>query len=283
VRRAPDFIGVGAQKAATSWLFACLEEHPATCLPTKELHFFSRDQNWQRGRDWYEGQFGACGPGTTTGEYSTSYLANSEAARRIAHWYPDVRIVASLRNPVDRAFSNYRNDLMAGAIAVGTSFEEAVATHPEYVEQGRYATQLGRYLEWFSRDSIHVIVYDDVVDDARTVIKDLFRFLSLDAEFVPPSLLRVVNASRVPRSVAADQAMNRAAARLRRTPLAPAVRWARRKGLAGRVRRWNSRGSEAADGGEATDDIRERFAAALAPEVAALSEMLGRDLRQWSR
>jgi hypothetical protein len=56
-RRGPDFIGIGAQRAGTSWLYACLYEHPQICMPLKEIHFFSCERNWRRGYERYEGIF----------------------------------------------------------------------------------------------------------------------------------------------------------------------------------------------------------------------------------
>jgi Sulfotransferase domain len=111
-----DFVGVGAQRSGTSWLYACLYEHPGICAPIKELHFFSRERNYERGLDWYLGHFDRCPPGAVRGEFSTSYLYAPEAAGRIRAAFPEVRIMMSLRNPVARAYSQYRNAIVAGEI-----------------------------------------------------------------------------------------------------------------------------------------------------------------------
>jgi len=58
--RQPDFIGLGAQKAGTSWIYACLFEHPQICIPKKEIHFFSRERNWPKGYGWYTDIFLNC-------------------------------------------------------------------------------------------------------------------------------------------------------------------------------------------------------------------------------
>ncbi len=82
-RDGPDFLGLGAQKSGTSWIYSCLYDHPQVCIPVKDLHFFSRERNWSRGFTWYEEQFARCGADTLAGEFSTSYLADPEAAARI--------------------------------------------------------------------------------------------------------------------------------------------------------------------------------------------------------
>src|SRR6185295_14483558 len=100
-------------------------------------------------------------PAARAGEFSTSYLADPATPARIRRRYPGAKLIVSLRDPVARAFSNFRNDLMAGAVRPGTSFERALAAHPEYVEQGRYGEQLARYLRLFPRDQLLVLVYED--------------------------------------------------------------------------------------------------------------------------
>ena len=108
-----NFIGVGAQKSGTSWIYACLYEHPEICAPIKEIHFFSRPR-YEKGIAWYEKQFDRCAVEKLRGEFSTSYLYTPEAAARIHAAYPDAKIIAVLRNPIDRAYSQYRNAIKAG-------------------------------------------------------------------------------------------------------------------------------------------------------------------------
>ena len=99
-----DFIGLGAQKAGTSWVYACLYEHPEIHAPIKELHFFSRDR-FSKGKDWYESHFSHRKEGQKVGEFSTSYLYSKETPERIKELYPEVKLIAIVRNPVTRAYS----------------------------------------------------------------------------------------------------------------------------------------------------------------------------------
>jgi hypothetical protein len=94
--RGPDFIGIGAQRTGTSWIYACLYEHPQVCMPQKEIGFFSRDRNWSRGFEWYEQIFAECPPGAIAGEFSTSYLTDTDVPARMVDRYAGVRLIASL-------------------------------------------------------------------------------------------------------------------------------------------------------------------------------------------
>jgi hypothetical protein len=279
-RRGPDFLGLGAQKAGSSWIYSCLYDHPQVCIPIKDLHFFSRERNWGRGFTWYEEQFTRCGPDTVAGEFSTSYLAEPDAAERIHARYPAVKLLACLRNPADRAFSNFLNDLQAGALPPEASFDDAVGSHPEYVQQGAYASQLERYLARFPRDSLLVLLYDDLQRAPLEFMSSIYRFLGVDDAFVPRMLHERVNVARVPRSAGADRMARTAVTALRRHGLDRVVWLAKRSGLPRLTYRLNSRPTALA-AHELTPEQRQRLTAQLAPELDRLETLLGRDLGAW--
>ena len=102
----PGFIGIGAQRTGTSWLYACMYEHPQVCMPQKEINFFSRERNWTRGYEWYEHLFAECPADAVAGEFSTSYLTDAATPARIHERYPDVKLIVSVRHPVERAYSS---------------------------------------------------------------------------------------------------------------------------------------------------------------------------------
>ena len=93
-----DFIGLGAQRSGTSWIYACLHEHPQIFIPIKEIHFFSRERNWSKGYQWYENLFAQCPIDRKAGEFSTSYLIDQETPSRIHQQYPGTKLIVSLRN-----------------------------------------------------------------------------------------------------------------------------------------------------------------------------------------
>ena len=122
-----DFIGIGAQRSGTSWVYACLYEHPEICIPIKEIHFFSRPR-YENGTLWYEEHFATCGVGKRCGEFSTSYLYSDVTAERIHKHYPEVKILAILRNPITRALSQYGNAIKGGEIPESMTFTEYYTT-----------------------------------------------------------------------------------------------------------------------------------------------------------
>jgi len=128
--RKPDFLIIGAQKAATTWLWNILDSHPDTDLPQKkEIHFFGGVENYNKGKEWYYNHFTGLDKTKITGEASTSYLYdyipywnNSSNSIEVSHSLPtipeliinempDVKILVVLRDPVARAISAYKHNM----------------------------------------------------------------------------------------------------------------------------------------------------------------------------
>jgi hypothetical protein len=282
-RRGPDFIGIGAQRSGTSWMYACLYEHPQICMPRKEANFFSRDRNWTRGFNWYEGIFSECAPSEIAGEYSTSYLTSVEAPGRIRDRYPSARLIVSLRHPVDRAYSSYLNDIVAGVVPAATDFGDALQAHPEYVEGGRYARHLGRYLELFPREQLLVSFFDDARSDPLATMRQVYEFLGADPTFKPTMLDRRVGRGRVPRFQPLERALLGASGAFRtRRALRPLWWTAKRAGLGDRLRVLNTRHGDADAKGLSTED-REALLRELEPDISALEQLLQRELPSWRR
>jgi hypothetical protein len=265
VGRTPDFIGVGAQRAGTTWLYACLYDHPAICAPIKEIHFFSQERHWTRGFEWYESLFRRCPPAATVGEFSTSYLASPVAAERIRSRYPRVRLLISLRSPIARVYSHYRHE----------------------IDGSRYATHLERYLSRFPRDQLLVLVYEDSVRDPHGFVAQVFRFLGVDAAHEPQSVGARINASRLPRFPRLDRTLSAVSRALRNRGLHGLWWFTRGLGLGNRIRLGNwlrSANVQAAAPGLASgpdDDTRERLWESLAADVRWVERFLGRDLPEW--
>ena len=274
----PHFIGLGAQRSGTSWIYACIYEHPQLHMPIKEINFFGRQWRYDKGFDWYEDHFKDCPTNKLPGEFSTTYLDSEEAPRRIHEYHPDVKLVVSLRNPVERAMSNYRNDIMGGVVSADTPFEQALEKHPEYVTQGMYHEQLQRYLEWFPREQLLVLIYDDALTGPGQFIRQLLDFLGVDSQFHPSMLGQKVNVGRTPKSVALDLAMDSWSGALRRRGLHRLVWLVKKTGMATFVRGINARSQGPSDASAAQRaQLRELFA----PDIRALESLLQRDLNMW--
>lgn len=268
-----DFIGVGAQKAGTSWVYACLYEHPEICAPVKEIHFFSRPR-FEKGKEWYEAHFKNCAAGHTKGEFSTSYLYSSEAPNRIKKCYPDVRLIAILRNPIDRAYSHYRNAIKAGEIAKETSFEQFFCAEESCLKQGLYAEQLKRYLHCFKKEQLLVLIYEDSKKDPETFIRTIYSFLEVTPDFKPTMLHSEVNIARTPRWIVVDGVMHWVAEFLRKTGLDRIVWVIKKSGVTDAIRSINTDDSQQRETEYRTDELRKYYAR----DVVELGGLINRDM-----
>jgi len=194
----PYFIGIGAQKSGTSWIYANLNSHPEINMPVKEIHFFSRNRFEENGVKWYENHFKKIDK--KNGEFSTSYLFCKKTASRIFELYPDVKILAVLRNPINRAYSNYSNDIMAGKVNKGVGFFSVLDEHPEYIDQGFYDEQIKKYLEYFDLKNIKIMIYEDIKSDPELFMKEIYEFLNVDPNFLSPLLHKKINPSYIPKN-----------------------------------------------------------------------------------
>ena len=279
--RTPDFIGLGVQKAGTSWIYSCLYEHPQICMPLKEVHFFSRARTWEKGYEWYENIFTPCSRDVKAGEFSTSYLVEPCIAERIYRRYPSVNLIASLRNPVDRAYSNYMNDIKSGVVSQSIPFEKALDAHPEYLEQGRYAAQLQHYLSLFPKEQLLLLVYEDCLQRPLEFIQSIYTFLEVDSHFVPSMLDKKVNVSTMPRSVLLERGLIRLAKLVHRTGFRHLWWFAKKLGAANYIRQLNTSRTDKSRQEHPKEAWRKNMYAELRPEIEALENILERDLHEW--
>lgn len=176
--RLPNFLYVGPDKAGSSWLHETLIKHPDVYLtPAKDLYYF--DRYYDRGLEWYTAQFREAGDQRVVGEVCQDYLFHPEAASRIHETLgDDVRMMVSLRDPVERAWSSY---LYMRKHGIGpATFAEALRSRPELLEHGRYATGLDRFLVHYPRENIHVALFDDLTRDPQGYLDAVTDFLGVD-------------------------------------------------------------------------------------------------------
>ena len=218
VHRLPDFIVAGAPRSGTSWLYALARRHPQIAMAepmTPEPKFFLVDELWQLGIDYYSTKWfelPARRPGIRGKEHQLSGIA--EVAERIHHALPGVKLVFLLRNPVDRAYSNYlwsrQNGLETETFERALVLEEQrerdlaprlrYARPHAYFSRGLYAEHLGRFYDRFSREQILVLRYEDVRRRPEDIAAAFHRFVGV-AEM--PALARdlgSVNAARCSQS-----------------------------------------------------------------------------------
>ena len=272
----PDFIGIGGGRSGTSWIYYSLYDHPQLCLPFKEITFFSRDDHFSRGFEWYENHFRTCSSGKLVGEMSV-YLNSLEAPKRIFDYHPDVKLFVSLRNPVDRAFSSYQNEIKAGIIDSKTPFEEAITRRPLYIERSLYSDAIKRYWGYFKRSQLLVLIYEDALRDPEGFIRKIYEYLGVDPTFHPAMIRDRVNLGGVLRSVRLDLAMDSLAATLRRRGMQRVIWTFKRLGVIGFVRRANIRSRATPMTPEQKTQLQELFT----PDIKELEGLLQRDLSMW--
>jgi Sulfotransferase domain len=177
----PNFIVIGPGKCGTSWLFKVLESHSQVAISSaKETLFF--ESEFERGLAWYQKFFrhaeNAHPRPLAIGEISNTYIFSPEAARRIAETFPQVRLLSTIRDPIDRAFSHFLFERRNGS--VGDDFEEALQSRPDFISRGLYYRHLQPYFERFDSDHLKVFIYDDMVADIETYATNLFNYLGVN-------------------------------------------------------------------------------------------------------
>jgi len=178
-RKLPDFLIIGAQRSGTSTLYQYVARHPnVRGAFRKEVHYF--DWYYDRGLDWYRANFPFKG---LTGESSPSYLVHADVPARVKTVLPDVKLIAILRNPVERAYSAYNRNVRRKRES--RSFAEAIAGGPmlefAYLERGLYAEQIEHWLQHFRREQLLVIGAEKFFVDTLPVLGRVFNFLGLPA------------------------------------------------------------------------------------------------------
>lgn len=270
----PDFLFIGPDKSGSSWLYHILSHHPDCFIPkAKDIYFF--DRYYSKGLPWYLQHFDdAPASARAVGELSHDYLFSSLAAERIRETLPGVRLLACLRNPVDRSISQFQYMRRSGE--VGADFWAAVARYPKIVDNSRYLENIRTYLDLFGRSQMHVLIFDDLVRDAEAFGRDVLRRLGLREDVALPYSDRVREAGMA-RSAGIARLLKEGANLTRRLGLSNVVgrvKHSRIAQLAYREMKPEERVSLSAA-------ERERLWAEFAPEISQLSDLVGRDLGCW--
>jgi hypothetical protein len=209
LRMAPDYIIIGAQRCGTTSLYNNLNRHLCVAPALKkEVHFF--DVNFNKGTDWYKAHFPSYlyryirklrDQAIITGEASPYYLFHPHVPKRVIELFPRIKLIALLRNPIDRAYSHYHHEVRKGfeklsfAEAIEKEQERLLADaekmhedenyysfnhrHYSYLSRGIYINQLQNWMRFFSREQILILKSEDFYRDPGTVMSRLQAFLKL--------------------------------------------------------------------------------------------------------
>jgi hypothetical protein len=202
----PTFLIVGAERCATRWLRSNLDRHPEILAPPGDVGWFSDLEAMQtRGRRWYQAQFDSWNGEPVLGEASVGYLKPgnrvADVVDRIHHQVPEVRIVALIRDPVDRLESAVRAYVKRGRLPADVDVYDLVRSNAPAVAQleligaGLYATSLYPYLRIF-RDQVLVIDHADVAAQPEKVYESVLRHLGASVDLAPDGVDQVLFSDR---------------------------------------------------------------------------------------
>ncbi len=192
----PNFLIIGAHKAGTTSMYAYLKAHPQIFMPEiKETRFFAFNHNNPdhikkvpkifpiTTLEEYCELFRSVSNEKAIGEASPEYLNSEHAANKIYEYIPGAKLIISLRNPVDRAYSSFimqqRADGKSLASLSDYNFTEEMAG------KGQYYPKLKMYFDLFKKEQIKVILFEDMVADIKSTINGLYRFLDVSENFSP--------------------------------------------------------------------------------------------------
>jgi hypothetical protein len=191
----PNFLIIGVEKAATTWLAACLAEHPDIFVtPCKETCYFV--YHYYRGPQWYvETFFGDWSGEKAVGEATPEYILRNYVPSRIDDTLEQVKFIASLRHPIDRAYSAFWHRMRQAQIPPDSNFPTALsqADRCDLQDRGYYFRQLRRYFERFPPEIIKVFLYDEILHDSSDIVAQAFEFLGVDPQFSPANLYARLN------------------------------------------------------------------------------------------
>lgn len=188
-----DYFLVGVPKSASTWIYQCCLDHPEITVPDEDsLKYF--DLKHHKGPQWYRDKFDDLGGGNVIIDPSPTYFRSPASPARIANDFPDAKFILSLRNPVDRAFSQFWHEKKAGNFPF--EFQDCLdrfMLFSWFIETGFYADLLDRWFQYFDRDRFEVVLFDDLKADPSKFISDIFQFMGVESSFQPRVLHERIN------------------------------------------------------------------------------------------
>lgn len=190
----PNFLCIGASKCGTTTLYDILAQHPALFLPKKkEIKYFNVEENFGKGINWYKDFFEGANE-KRVGEFTPGYLYTDGCAERIVKSIgKDVKLIAILRNPIDRAISHYNHNVRGGGEHI--PFRKAIEGEEQrlkesenirriysYLDRGRYAKQFKEFLKYFNKDQFLILSFEnDLLNGKEEMMEKINTFLEIDS------------------------------------------------------------------------------------------------------
>lgn len=276
----PNLVVIGAMKCATTSLHYYLGLHPEISMTAeKELHFFVAERNWGRGRGWYERQFTGRGP--VHGESSTTYARfphHPGVAARMHALVPDARLLYVVRDPVERAVSQYVHEYAAGREDRPLVEALTAPSANPYLDLSRYALQIEQYLPYYPKERILVLTAEDLGAHRAETLRRTFAFLGVRDTFDDPRFSAIKHASASKRRLGprGERLARLPLWRLLGRPLPPS--WRR---LAGRL--LSHPFSSPVEAPAIPPDLRRRLLDALRGDLERFHRLTGQTVDTWLR
>ncbi|HBE17786.1 MAG TPA: sulfotransferase [Cyanobacteria bacterium UBA11149] len=214
----PNFLILGVQKAGTTSIYNYLRQHPQVYMsPVKETNFLERDwekENPRLENKYKEGKidsfekychlFANVTDEIAIGEVSPNYLFNYQSSSELIQRYiPHAKLIAILRHPVERAYSDYLMNIRDGVHKGNhTNFSDQIKFRSDRsfpIRKGFYYTPLNYYFDKFSPEQIKVFLYEDLCQDPVSLLQNIFRFIGVDDSFIP-DISQKAQVAKVPKS-----------------------------------------------------------------------------------
>lgn len=195
-----DFIGIGAARCGTTWIAKCIAEHPQLFIPDeKEIHFFDNDRRYKQGLKLYKEYFKNNTNNLSQGEFSPRYMLYKKSLERIEDKFPNIKVIVSLREPLERSISQYSYFRFNKKKEDENDFMEALTGYykEDYLFKSLYAEQLKNVFATFERDKILIILYDNIKKNPQETLKKIYDFLDVDSDFKPSVLNKTINRSKI--------------------------------------------------------------------------------------
>jgi hypothetical protein len=286
-----DFIGIGVAKSGSTWLADKLRLHPKIFIPKeKSVYYFNRvinkfsgdpNRNFGKPLEWYHSFFSDAKPGQIIGEITPKYLIEENCAPEIKRYNPDVKILATLRNPVQRAYSEYLFRVQTGLSRL-PSFEKALEDFPVLMETGLYYRHLRRYFDLFPGRNLRVMFYEDLKMDPEGFYREVLEFLGAET-ILPEGLLTKTNVTMEARSRRVARLMSSADLFVQHRPSLRFIRSfidnAGIRKISKAVSRMNKRAI--LEKPRLSPETEKRLIAYFRDDIEKLEKLLGKDLSVW--
>lgn len=201
----PTFLVIGSQKAGTTSIYQVLKKHPEVFMsPKKEINYFFFDHLYERGIDYYQEYFEGAEEKRVIGEASPGYICHPDSPGRIDETLGDIKLILSVRNPIDRAYSQYWDSRLN--LEEPLTFEDAMQVSLEekykpgkrgYFSRGNYIFYINRFYKYFNKDKLKILFFEDLKNSPGKFYSSCFRFLEVNEKVEISNMRKKYNPATV--------------------------------------------------------------------------------------